>query len=152
MKTTKTSAPSSASEARKHVRHILVVDDHPLVRKGVIALLSQEPDLAVGAEASNRGETLEIIRTQKIDLVILDMVVPGGLGGAEALAKLREVDPAEKAIVCSGYSADPIMAQYERHGFRAVVVKPYDVSELAQAVARATSSTWSCQGTAGCNR
>jgi CheY-like chemotaxis protein len=65
------------------------------------------------------------------DLVIMDLTVPGGMGGLAALGKLREINPAVKAVVSSGYSSDPVLANYREHGFAAVVAKPYEVDEIA---------------------
>ena len=72
-------------------------------------------------------------------MVILDMTVRGGMGGREALVKLREIDPAVRAIVSSGYSQDATMTRYRDHGFCGVVSKPYSVSELTQEVEQAVS-------------
>jgi CheY-like chemotaxis protein len=68
------------------------------------------------------------------DLVILDLTVPGGMGGAEAMEKLRAMDSEVKAIVSSGYSSDPVMANYRAHGFRGRVPKPYAADDLTQVV------------------
>ena len=57
--------------------------------------------------------------------VIMDLTVPGGMGGEEAIKKLREFDLGIKAIVSSGYSNDPIMAHYGKYGFKEVIEKPY---------------------------
>ena len=54
------------------------------------------------------------------------------MGGQEALERLREIDPAVRAVVSSGYSSDPTMAEFEKHGFRAVLPKPYALKELEQ--------------------
>ena len=70
------------------------------------------------------------------DIVILDLVVPGGVGGLETLHGLREISPAVRAIVSSGYSNDPIMAQHDEHGFCDVVAKPYNMVDLARTVHR----------------
>jgi len=70
------------------------------------------------------------------DAVILDLVVPGGMGGKEALACLREIDSHVRAIVSSGYSEDPVMADYAKHGFRGVLTKPYDLAELNDLLCR----------------
>jgi len=66
------------------------------------------------------------------DVVLMDLTIPGGLGGAETIKKLRELDPEVKAIVSSGYSNDPIMANFQQYGFRACIVKPYKMQELSQ--------------------
>jgi len=65
--------------------------------------------------------------------------VPGGMGGKEALKKLREIAPGLKAIVSSGYSNDPIMADFGKHGFNGVVAKPYRLKELSDEVHRVLS-------------
>jgi DNA-binding NarL/FixJ family response regulator len=68
------------------------------------------------------------------DLVIMDLTVPGGMGGKDAVIKLREIDPAARVIVSSGYYTDPIMANYKDYGFDGVVPKPYQIDELGRAV------------------
>lgn len=69
------------------------------------------------------------------DLVIMDLTIPGGMGGKEALRELKRIDPGVKALVSSGYSNDRVMSDYERHGFLGVVAKPYDLAELSQVIA-----------------
>jgi DNA-binding NarL/FixJ family response regulator len=64
--------------------------------------------------------------------VILDLTVPGGLGGKETLEQLKKIDPQVKAIVSSGYSDNPIMADYETYGFHGVISKPYRIPELSK--------------------
>ncbi|MGA1876187.1 MAG: response regulator, partial [bacterium] len=66
------------------------------------------------------------------DAVILDLTVPGGMGGQEALEKIHEIDPKAKVIVSSGYADDPVLADYRRYGFSGAVAKPYEISELSR--------------------
>jgi len=68
------------------------------------------------------------------DGVILDLTVPGGTGGKETIKRLLEINPAVKSIVSSGYSQDPIMANYMDFGFRGVIVKPYKPWEMSDVV------------------
>ena len=75
-----------------------------------------------------------------MDVVVMDLTVPGGMGGAEALRALRAIDPAVRAVVTSGYSNDPVMSRYREHGFSGIVTKPYTVDELAAAVAEAIAA------------
>ena len=60
----------------------------------------------------------------------MDLTIPGGMGGKDAIQKLREIDPEIKAIVSSGYSNDPVMAQYQDFGFQGVAAKPYRIEDL----------------------
>ncbi len=68
--------------------------------------------------------------------VIMDLTIVGGMGGKEAIAELRKIDPHAKAIVSSGYSNDPIMARPTEHGFDGVIDKPYDVDKMRTALQR----------------
>ncbi len=64
----------------------------------------------------------------------MDITVPGGMGGKDAVTLLRKVDPSVKAIVSSGYSNDSILADFRSYGFSGVLVKPYQVQELGAAL------------------
>ena len=66
------------------------------------------------------------------DLVVMDLTVPGGVGGREAIDQLRRIDPNVRAIVSSGYSSDPVLANYRAYGFCGMVAKPYKVDDLVQ--------------------
>ena len=66
------------------------------------------------------------------DAVILDLTIRGGMGGRDAMIRLREVDPSIKAIVSSGYSDDPILSKYTDHGFAATLSKPYELNDLSR--------------------
>jgi two-component system cell cycle sensor histidine kinase/response regulator CckA len=63
--------------------------------------------------------------------VIMDLTIPGGMGGKEAAQKILELDPCACLIVSSGYSVDPVMANYENYGFRGAVIKPYEAMEIS---------------------
>ncbi len=116
---------------------VLVMDDEELIREvsgEMLKLLGYE---AVFAE--NGGQAIELFNAAKaagepFDAVILDLTVPGGLGGKDTLLKLKEIDPSVKAIVSSGYSKDPIMSEYQDFGFCAVIAKPYRVAEFSRVV------------------
>ncbi len=68
------------------------------------------------------------------DAIIMDLTIPGGMGGKEAIDRLRELDPQVKAIVASGYANDPIMSDYQAHGFVGRIAKPYRTDTLNQAL------------------
>jgi two-component system cell cycle sensor histidine kinase/response regulator CckA len=73
--------------------------------------------------------------------VILDLTLPGGMGGKEALKKLIEIDPTVNAIVSSGYATDATMSRYQDFGFRGVIAKPYEAAELGKIVHDVISSS-----------
>lgn len=64
------------------------------------------------------------------DLIVLDLTIRGGMGGAETIRKLLEIDPDVKAVISSGYSDDGVAAKYLEQGFKAFLKKPYDVEQL----------------------
>jgi two-component system cell cycle sensor histidine kinase/response regulator CckA len=70
------------------------------------------------------------------DAVIMDLTIPGGMGGKETIRRLREIDPKVKAIVSSGYSNDPVLAEYQAYGFLGRVEKPYRIQELEKTIAQ----------------
>ena len=72
--------------------------------------------------------------------VIMDLTIPGGMGGKEAIQKLKEIDPEIKAIVSSGYSNDPVMADYRNQGFVGVIIKPYLFNELKRVMQTVVSN------------
>jgi CheY-like chemotaxis protein len=73
-------------------------------------------------------------------LVILDVTVPGGMGGLETLAQLRTLDPQVTALISSGYANDPVLANYAAYGFRGVLTKPYTEQGLHAALQRVLES------------
>jgi two-component system cell cycle sensor histidine kinase/response regulator CckA len=84
-----------------------------------------------GAEAIEQYRTA-LSAGQPFDLVIMDLTIPGGMGGEEALQALRKIEPQTRAIVSSGYADDPIMTRYKEYGFSGVIKKPYRVSTFSQ--------------------
>jgi two-component system, cell cycle sensor histidine kinase and response regulator CckA len=122
---------------RKGVGRVLLMDDEAIVRavaQEMLAHLGYEVVVArEGQEAVCRfGEALEDGRP--FDLVILDLTVAGGMGGEEAVRRLREIDPRVKAVVSSGYNESPVMADFESYGFSGVIPKPYRLADLASRV------------------
>jgi signal transduction histidine kinase/ActR/RegA family two-component response regulator len=118
---------------------ILVMDDEESLRrllKTVLTDFGYEVDTAGdGAEAVALYER-EMLAGRGFDAVLLDLTVSGGMGGVETAAKLKEIDPAAKLIVSSGYSDATVMSEYRKYGFDAVLPKPWNAAELGQLLRR----------------
>ena len=113
---------------------ILVLDDDEQVREVAGVMLTQLGcEVVLAAEGSVAIDLYKEARDggKPFDAVILDLTIPGGLGGKETIQYLLDIDPEVKAIVSSGYSNDPVMANFEEYGFRGVVSKPYRISDLS---------------------
>ena len=128
---------ASAPETVPLQGRALLMDDEASIRR-----LGQSALQRLGLEATTVSDGGEAVREiaaahaagRPYCLVIFDLTVPGGMGGKEALEKVRKIDPTVRAIVSSGYSQNPVMADFRAHGFDAVVPKPYEVGQLTEAV------------------
>ncbi len=119
---------------------ILLMDDEQIildVTNEVLTFLGYDVMFAQDGAAAVELYKREKETKAPFDIVILDLSVPEGMGGKEAMQKLREFDPAVKAIVSSGYSSDPVLANYRAHGFCGMVAKPYEVAEFARVLREA---------------
>jgi signal transduction histidine kinase/CHASE1-domain containing sensor protein/ActR/RegA family two-component response regulator len=131
----KKAAPQEAHESTSHVGEgkILIMDDEEMVRSSLGEMIAAIGYEVVLAQEGNEAVKLyeEAMKSaEPFDFVILDLTVPGGMGGKEAIKKLRELDPHIKAIVSSGYSNDPVMANFKEYGFSDIIIKPYNSREL----------------------
>ncbi|MFA5205132.1 MAG: response regulator [Lentisphaeria bacterium] len=132
-------APPAATAPPPRPAKILVMDDEETVCRFVVKMLTRcgfsvatAPDgreaVALYQEAMAAGTPF--------DAVIMDLTVPGGMGGKEAIKDLLAVDPHVNAIVSSGYADDPVMANYADYGFKGIAAKPYTPGELRTVLAR----------------
>ncbi len=118
---------------------ILVMDDETGVREVAEAMLRH---IGHDAETVADGDTAlvryreEFEAGRPFDAVIMDLTVPGGMGGRAAVRELLKFDPSALAIVSSGYSGDSILAEYEQHGFHGVIAKPYRLEDLREELNR----------------
>ncbi len=123
---------------------VLVMDDEELVRRIAGAMLT-----ALGFTvtfAHDGGEAIEKYRAatgagEPYVIVIMDLTIPGKMGGKEALLKLREIDPSVKAIVSSGYSHDATTANLQELGFKGVLAKPYTLEDMSRVIAAVLAAT-----------
>ncbi|OIQ02479.1 MAG: hypothetical protein AUK55_00745 [Syntrophobacteraceae bacterium CG2_30_61_12] len=114
-------------------QRVLIMDDEEIILD-----ISSEILRHLGYRVATARDGAEAIRQYREALaqgtpfaaVIMDLTIPGGMGGKEAIGEIRRLDPAARAVVSSGYSNDPVMADFRDHGFDAVAVKPYKIVEL----------------------
>ena len=134
---TERSAPPPVTGAM-HGRVLIMDDEEPILRV-LLTFLRR-----LGLEVETVGDGAEAVacyraafeRGQPHDLLIMDLTVPGKMGGREAIAAILAFDPQARAIVASGYSGDPVLARYWEYGFRAVAPKPYDIEQLSRLIAQ----------------
>ncbi len=125
--------PPPAAVRTPGSRRVLILEDEPLIRQLMVQNLKAAQchviDTHDGSETVSRYQEALTAGTP-FDLVIMDLSIPGGMGGATAMELIRQMDPSVRAIVSSGYSDDPIMSRFLDYGFRAVLPKPYQPQEL----------------------
>lgn len=117
------------------IGRILLLDDEEVIIQTASEMLN-----ALGYEveiARHGAEAIEKYMTAKetgkpFDAVIMDLTIPGGIGGKDAIISLKKIDPAVRAIVSSGYSNDPIVAEYKDYGFMGTLSKPFGMQELSE--------------------
>ena len=131
-------APATTTSPFEPIKgKVLFMDDEEPIRTMTHALLAR---LGLQVKVTSDGD--EAIREyvtarsagEPYDIVIFDLTVPGAMGGAHAMREILKIDPAAKGIVSSGYSSDPVMANFRAHGFRGSVPKPYRIADIARTI------------------
>ena len=136
--------PSTFTQAITGTGCVLVVDDEEAIRALVDFTLTRLGYHVTQAATALDGVNIyreKLEKGERFDAVILDLTLPGGMGGKDALKKLIEIDPTVNAIVSSGYATDATMSRYQDFGFRGVIAKPYEAAELGKIVHDVISSS-----------
>ncbi|HNB57509.1 MAG TPA: response regulator, partial [bacterium] len=114
---------------------ILVMDDEESIREMASNMLNHLGFDAVSAKSGEEAVAMyedARARNKAFDAIIMDLTIPGGLGGKDAMARILSIDPAVCGIVSSGYSNDPVMADHTRYGFQGILPKPYFINDLSR--------------------
>jgi DNA-binding NarL/FixJ family response regulator len=120
-------------ESAHNLIRILTVDDHPLLRKGIAALVNGEPDLKLVAEASNGKEAIAAFRSHKPEITLMDLQMPE-MDGLEAIEAIRTEFPEARIIVLTTYSGDTQVLRALKAGARGYVLKGHVHKELLDAI------------------
>lgn len=118
-------------------KRILLMDDEEMVGAIAREMLQQmdyEVEVVKDGQAAVESYRKAMEEGRRFDLVIMDLTIPGGMGGKEAVQHIRALDRDARVMVASGYSNDPVMASYGKYGFCGAVVKPFLLQELAHSV------------------
>jgi len=126
--------------------NVLLMDDDTLILNFATQLLEH---LGYGVTSCSNGKDAVALYRAALKTaapflsVIMDLTIPGGMGGKEAAQQILASDPAARLIVSSGYSSDPVMSDFLQHGFCAALPKPYRISDLAQTLIKVSQITGS---------
>jgi PAS domain S-box-containing protein len=125
--------PLAARHAGPMRRRILLMDDDAsilLVADSMLRCFGCDTVVAKDGQEALLAFQESLRKDSPFDAVVVDLTIPGGLGGKQAAEQLRALDERVKLIVSSGYSNDPILTNYKQFGFDAVLPKPYDIDQL----------------------
>jgi DNA-binding NtrC family response regulator len=114
---------------------VLVMDDEELIRTLLgesLAYLGYQCEFAEDGDAAITHYKEAMASGEPFRVVIMDLTIPGGRGAKEAIGDLIEADPDVVVVISSGYSGDPVMADFEKYGFKGVLSKPYTMEQLDQ--------------------
>jgi DNA-binding NarL/FixJ family response regulator len=112
---------------------ILTVDDHPLLREGIASIIQGEKDMVVVGEASNGREAIEVFRSKRPDVTLMDLQMPG-VNGIEAIATIRQENPQARIIVLTTYEGDVLARRALKAGATGYILKDMIRTELLEAI------------------
>ena len=122
------------SAATEPIR-ILAVDDHPIVRRGIAGLLNIQPDMILVGEASDGREAIQLFRTHRPDVTLMDLQMPG-MNGLDALIAIRNEYPDAKIVVLTTYAGDVLILRALKAGAQAYLLKNTLHKELLETIRR----------------
>lgn len=112
---------------------VLVVDDHPVVREGLVTILEDEPDFEVAGSAGSAEDALALAARLHPDVILLDLELPG-MGGIEAIPRLAASAPEARVLILTAYDADERVLGAVKAGARGYLLKGAAAGEIAQAI------------------
>lgn len=129
---------STAQKAEKSWK-IVVMDDEEMVRNLLEAMLTEQGHTVICCQDGN--ECLALFEQalhdgSPVDLTIMDLTIPGGMGGRECAQKILQIAPDARLVVASGYSNDPVMADYRAYGFTTALSKPFTIEDVRTTIAK----------------
>ena len=119
---------------------VLVMDDEEMIRdvaSDMLASMGHSCDCVYGGQEALVRYINAHASGEPYDLVVMDLTIPNGMGGKEAISELLKIDQEAKVIVSSGYSNDPVMSDYQSYGFKYVMPKPYKIKDFESAITQA---------------
>lgn len=123
---------------------VLVMDDEPTIRDFLVKSLERYNCIVTACKNGEEAISIysqSILKQNVFDIVILDLTIPGSMGGVETIQKLLEIDPGVQAIAASGYSTDPAVSNYEEYGFKNAVAKPFNIQSLIRTILAVTAES-----------
>jgi DNA-binding NarL/FixJ family response regulator len=112
---------------------IIVTDDHPIVREGLVAILSTQPDFAIVGDAASGEVTLDLVRSQRPDIVLLDLEMPV-MDGVETLRQVQRIAPGTRVIIFTAFDTDERILSAVRAGAQGYLLKGSPRSDIFQAI------------------
>lgn len=119
---------------------VLIVDDHKVVRKGVRAFLETQSNLSVVGEASSGEEAVRLAEEYVPDVILMDLVMPGGVDGVEATRRVKQISPRTQVVVLTSYHEDEHIFPAIRAGALSYVLKDIGSEDLAEVIRKAAQA------------
>ena len=115
---------------------VMIVDDHPLMRVGMAAIINARPDMTVVAQAGTGEEAIALFRKEQPDVTLMDLRLPGRMGGVDAIACIQSIHPRAKIIVVTTYEGDEDIHRALEAGARGYIIKGMPYQTLVDALQR----------------